>query len=83
MFAQADDIFDFYMDGVQKAYGGGRVTQDFTVAESKFYALKVSNTNIPANTPAYWTCAMVNLATGEVVLRPTPGVWKTQEYIVS
>ena len=83
VFAQADDVFDFSMDGVQKAYGGGQFTQDFTVAESKFYALKVSNINTPANTPSYWTCAMVNLATGEVVLRPTPGVWKTQEYSAS
>lgn len=80
MYAQADDIFDFSMDGVQKAYGGGQFTKQIIVTESKYYALKVSNINTPANTPSYWTCAMVNTVTGEVVLRPEPGVWKTQEY---
>lgn len=80
MYAQADDIFDFYMNGEQKAYGGGQFTKQIIVTESKYYALKVSNTNTPANTPSYWTCAMVNTVTGEVVLRPEPGVWKTQEY---
>lgn len=80
MYAQADDIFDFSMDGEQKVYGGGQITKQIIVTESKYYALKVSNINTPANTPSYWTCAMVNTVTGEVVLRPEPGVWKTQEY---
>jgi hypothetical protein len=83
MYAQADDVFDFSMDGVQKAYGGGQFTQQIVVAESKYYALKVSNINTPANTPSYWTCAMVDATTGAIVLRPTPGVWKTQEYSAS
>lgn len=83
VFAQADDIFDLFMDGVQKATISGQGTVDITIPESRYYAVKVSNTNIPANTPSYWTCALVNLATGAVAMRPEPGVWKTQEYSIA
>lgn len=80
IFSQADDIFDLYLDGTKVASKGGQGTTDITIAESRYYSVKVSNTNTPANTPSYWTCAMVNLATGEILMRPEPGVWKTQEY---
>lgn len=83
VFSHADDIFEFYIDGGLVANKGARGETDIVIAESRFYALKVSNTNVPANTPSYWTCAMVNLTTGAVVLRPEPGVWKTQEYAAS
>lgn len=80
IFAHADDRFDFSIDGGLVASLGGRGESNLTLTESRYYALKVSNTNVPANTPGYWTCAMVDLDTGEVVLQPEPGVWKTQEY---
>lgn len=80
VFSQADDIFDLYIDGGLVINAPGRGQNNITITESRFYALKVSNTNTPANTPSYWTCAMINTVTGAVVLRPEPGVWKTQEY---
>lgn len=81
VFSQADDIFEFFVDGEAKVNAPGRgQTATVTIAESRFYALKVSNTNTPNNTPSYWTCALVDTTTGAVVLRPEPGVWKTQEY---
>jgi hypothetical protein len=83
VFSQADDIFDFYIDGALVINAPGLGQNDITLAESRFYALKISNTNVPANTPSYWSFAMVNLATGVVALRPEPGVWKTQEYSAS
>jgi hypothetical protein len=83
LFSQADDIFEFRMDGVLITSQPGRGNIVITVSESKFYALKVSNTNVPANTPSWWTCAMVDTTTGAVVMRPEPGVWKTQEYSAS
>lgn len=83
VFSQADDIFDLYIDGGLVINAPGRGTNNITITESRFYALKVSNTNTPANTPSYWTCAMINSITGTVVLRPEPGVWKTQEYSAS
>lgn len=83
VFSQADDIFDFYIDGGKQFTQNAQGQNDITIAESRFYSLKVSNTNVPANTPSYWTFAMVNLATGAVAVRPEPGVWKTQEYSAS
>ncbi|MNZ42265.1 hypothetical protein D3C78_598360 [compost metagenome] len=83
MFSQADDIFEFFVDGALMISKSAQGTTDITIPESRFYALKVSNTNTPANTPSWWTCALVNLATGAVVLTPEPGVWKTQEYSAS
>lgn len=83
VFSQADDIFDLYIDGGLAINAPGRGQNNITITESRFYALKVSNTNTPANTPSYWTCAMINTVTGAVVLRPEPGVWKTQEYSAS
>jgi hypothetical protein len=83
LFAQADDIFDFYLDGLQYTQIGAQGEATIVIPESRYYAAKVSNTNIPADTPSYWTFAMVNMTTGEVVIRPAPGVWKTQEYSAS
>ena len=83
VYSQADDLFDFYIDGGKVITQGGQGQNNITLTESRFYALKVSNTNVPANTPSYWTFAMVNVVTGAVVLRPEPGVWKTQEYAAS
>lgn len=80
VFAHADDIFDFYIDGGQVANLGGRGQHDFTLSESRYYSFKVSNTNVPEGTPGYWTCAVIDMDTGEIVMRPEPGVWKTQEY---
>ncbi|MNO12985.1 hypothetical protein D3C76_26050 [compost metagenome] len=80
IFSQADDIFQLYVDGELKAEKPGIGETDVVFTESRYYALKVSNTNTPANTPSYWTCAWVNMATGAVFLTPQPGVWKTQEY---
>jgi len=80
MFSHADDIFEFYIDGVLKANHTARGQTDIVIAEGRYYALKVSNTNVPGGTPSHWTCALVDLTTGVVVMRPEPGVWKTQEY---
>lgn len=81
VFSQADDIFELFVDGAQVVNAPGRgQTAIVTIPESRYYALKVSNTNTPANTPSYWTFAMVDTTTGAVVLRPEVGVWKTQEY---
>ncbi|MNG88734.1 hypothetical protein D3C79_475830 [compost metagenome] len=81
VFSQADDIFEFYIDGELKVNAPGRgQTAIITLTQSRYYALKVSNTNTPANTPSYWTFAMVDTTSGAVVLRPEVGVWKTQEY---
>lgn len=81
VFSQADDIFEFYIDGALKVNAPGRgSTAVITLTESRYYALKVSNTNTPANTPSYWTCALVDTTTGAITLRPEAGVWKTQEY---
>jgi hypothetical protein len=72
-----------YIDGVKVITQPGQGQNNITLTESRFYALRVANTNVPANTPSYWTFAMVNTVTGAVVLRPEPGVWKTQEYSAS
>lgn len=81
VFSQADDIFEFFVDGARLVNQSGRgQTAIITLTESRYYALKVSNTNTPANTPSYWTCALVNTTTGAIALRPEAGVWKTQEY---
>lgn len=82
VIAHADDIFDLYIDGGLVTSLGARGTANFTLTESRYYSLKVSNTNVPLNTPSYWTCLFIDLNTGDVVLSPQPGVWKTQEYVV-
>lgn len=83
VFSHADDIFEFFIDGGLIANKPTRGETDFVLTESRFYSLKVSNTNTPANTPSYWTCAVVDKVTGAIVLRPEPGIWKTQEYTAS
>jgi len=83
VFSQADDVFEMYLDGTQVANKSGRGETVVTVTESRYYAVKVSNINTPANTPSYWTFAMVDTTTGAVTIRPEPGVWKTQEYSAS
>lgn len=83
VFGQADDIFEFSIDGGLIVSKGSRSETNFTIAESRFYALKVSNINTPVNTPGWWTCCIVNMTTGAIVLRPEPGMWKTEEYTSS
>ena len=80
VLGQADDIFEFSIDGGLIVSKGSRSETNFTITESRFYALKVSNINTPVNTPGWWTCCIVNMATGAIVLRPEPGMWKTEEY---
>lgn len=82
IFSQADDIFDLYLDGVQMVNKVGMAQSDITIAETRYYAVKVSNTNTPANTPSYWASAWINLATG-AQLPMTATQWKTQEYSAS
>lgn len=83
VYGQADDIFEFSIDGGLIVSKGSRSETNFTIAESRFYALKVSNINTPVNTPGWWTCCIVNMTTGAIVLRPEPGMWKTEEYTSS
>lgn len=83
VFGQADDIFEFSIDGGLIVSKGSRSETNFTITESRFYALKVSNINTPLNTPGWWTCCIVNMTTGAIVLRPEPGMWKTEEYTSS
>lgn len=83
VYGQADDIFEFSIDGGLIISKGSRSETNFTIAESRFYALKVSNINTPVNTPGWWTCCIVNMTTGAIVLRPEPGMWKTEEYTSS
>jgi hypothetical protein len=83
VYSQADDLFELHIDGTLRASVGGQGTTDIVLTESRYYAVKVSNTNIPGDTPSYWTCAFVNLTTGAVVVRPEPGIWKTQEYTMT
>ena len=83
VITQADDIFTFYLDGVLQVNRNGRSEEPFeiiTVAESRYYAAKVVNTNTPVDTPGYWACAFVNMSTGEVI-KIDPTQWKTQEYV--
>lgn len=83
VITQADDTFTFYLDGVLMVDRPGRSTDPFaiiTVTESRYYSAKVVNTNIPVGTPGYWSCAFVDMATGEVILID-PAQWKTQEYV--
>lgn len=82
VITQADDVFTLYLDGELRINRNGRSTEPYgimTIAESRYYAAKVVNTNIPVGTPGYWACAFVNMASGEVV-RIDPTQWKTQEY---
>lgn len=80
IFSFADDIFELTIDGGLAYSGGARTEKDLAFPESRYYALKVSNVNVPANTPSWWTMLFVNLVSGVVSHQPSPGVWKTQEY---
>lgn len=80
IFSHSDDQFHLYIDGTLRVSNGSHAVADLTITESRWYALKVANVNVPNNTPSYWTCLMVDLATGAIVLKVEPGVWKTMEY---
>jgi len=82
----ADDQLNVEIDGVfYKNLGGGysegSAPSAFKVTlTAGVHKLKLTNVNVPANTPGYWYMLILNSA-GAIFHEPTPGTWKTLDAI--
>lgn len=82
----ADDQLTVEIDGVVYGNLGGGYSEGAAVQKFKVtltagtHKLKLTNVNVPANTPGYWYMMILNSA-GAIFHEPTPGTWKTLDSI--
>ena len=83
----ADDQLTVEIDGVVKGNLGGGYTEGSAVASFEVtlsagvHVLKLTNVNVPANTPGYWYMVIVDKATGAIFHQPTPDTWRSNDVI--
>lgn len=83
----ADDQLTVEIDGVVQGNLGGGYTNGAAVAKFEVtltagvHVLKLTNVNVPANTPGYFYLVIIDKATGNIFHQPTPDTWRSSDII--